>query len=102
MINSSLQLILTNCSRTVVRPGSVIPLGPKNLKSPVYDYTQNLELRAYGLQPGDSKEIKLPSGKGAEIQTVLKVSVEEEKAQGGGLSVEVVVGKLGGWDGVLV
>jgi len=86
-----------------VRPGSVLPLGPFDVKTPDYSYTEDIELRAYGLEEGQNVEVVLPTGKGTGVAAKILVSLGGEGATGrkeGGLKVEVKEGKLGSWKGV--
>lgn len=60
-----------------VRPGSVLLLGPKGTGRPDYDYTQNLEVRAYQLAEGAKVAVDLPLGKGTKL--VGTITVVKEK-----------------------
>jgi hypothetical protein len=80
-----------------VRPSTVLPLGPADSTTPDYEYTSGLELRAYELGEGETKEISIPACKGKEIAALLKVSQQRGKKE---LKVEVAEGKLAGaWNG---
>jgi len=54
-----------------VRPGSIIVLGPAGTKRPDYDYTKGLTVKVYELEEGQTLEVNVPSGKGAEIAGVI-------------------------------
>ncbi|KDR73473.1 hypothetical protein GALMADRAFT_251161 [Galerina marginata CBS 339.88] len=57
-----------------VRPGTVLALGPKNVGRPDYDYTQGLEVRAYGLREGSPPvEVDVPVGKGTKLAGKIRV-----------------------------
>jgi len=65
-----------------VRPGAVLLLGPKGTGRPDYDYTKNLEVRAYALEEGARVTVDLPRGKGTEV--VGAITVVKEKGSGSG------------------
>jgi len=67
-----------------VRPGSVLLLGPEGIGRPDYDYTQRLEVRAYGLEDGAKVTVDVPVGKGTDLAGQIKV-----QRVNGALSVEV-------------
>ncbi|KJA27453.1 glycoside hydrolase family 31 protein [Hypholoma sublateritium FD-334 SS-4] len=57
-----------------VRPGSVLPLGPKGIGRPDYDYTRGLEIRAYGLElDGPAVVVDIPVGKGVAVAGQIRV-----------------------------
>lgn len=61
-----------------VRAGTVLLLGPQDIGRPDYDYTQGLEVRAYGLQDGDVVDVDVPLGKGTEVVGTVSVSRKKE------------------------
>ncbi|PPQ89110.1 hypothetical protein CVT25_006482 [Psilocybe cyanescens] len=58
-----------------VRPGSVLALGPEGVGRPDYDYTRDLEIRAYALEVGGQVVVvDVPRGKGVEIAGSIRVN----------------------------
>ncbi|KAF8321222.1 hypothetical protein DL93DRAFT_1618913 [Clavulina sp. PMI_390] len=75
-----------------VKEDSILPLGKAGMGRPDYDYTDEIEVRVYGLQKeGLSATVEVPSGKGAEQAAKLVVV-----NKGGKVELEVSEGSLGG------
>jgi hypothetical protein len=90
------------CSIPVlVRPSTVLVLGPPECPHPVYDYASTPHLQAYGLVPGDPPvEVVIPTGKGPAIAARLRVSIAGDQAGNRSkLAVDTVEGQIGEWIG---
>ena len=63
----------------MVRPGTVLPLGARDDK-PDYDYADGVELHVYGLNDGESREVRLYALNGA-VSAVYTVTMENGAAK---------------------
>ena len=70
-----------------VRPGSVLVLGPEGTGRPDYDYTQNLEVRAYALTEGVPVEVAVPVGRGTQVAGRVRVTKGQKAETSEGLVV---------------
>lgn len=69
----------------LVRPGSVLVLGPEGTGQADYDYTRGLEVRAYGLEvDGPPVVVDVPVGKGTGLAGKIRVT----KSQNLGVSAD--------------
>lgn len=75
-----------------VRAGSLLPLGPQNMKRPDYNLAENLEVRLYHPEVGTKISCDIPSGRGMEIAATVEVDCTERT-----LSFRVVNGALDQW-----
>ncbi|KAG9056416.1 hypothetical protein FS842_010750 [Serendipita sp. 407] len=75
-----------------VRAGSVLALGPSDMKKPDYNLAEDVELRLYHPELGKTVACEIPSGHGAEIAATVTVTSDESQ-----VVVKVVQGSLGGW-----
>ncbi|EMD38625.1 glycoside hydrolase family 31 protein [Gelatoporia subvermispora B] len=56
-----------------VRPGSVLCLGPQGIGRPDYALSQNLEVQVYEMQEGETVQVDVPEGDGANIAGIIMV-----------------------------
>lgn len=75
-----------------VKAGSVLPLGPPNMKMPDYDLAKNIEIRLYQIPVGATSRCDIPTGQGVEIAATLEVTRSVSQ-----LCVTVVDGRLNEW-----
>lgn len=64
-----------------VRAGTVLLLGPQGIGRPDYNYAEDLEVRAYGLQDGDVVSVDVPLGKGTEVVGTVSVTRKKEEVE---------------------
>ncbi|KAG8825763.1 hypothetical protein FRC17_008547, partial [Serendipita sp. 399] len=77
---------------TYVRAGSVLALGPSDMKKPDYNLAENVELRVYHPEVGKTATCEIPSGHGAEIAATVLITSDENQ-----VVVKIVEGLLGEW-----
>ena len=72
-----------------VRPGTILVLGQRGVKTPDYDYTKDLTVRIYEIGEGQSVASYIPRGSGGEIAGIIRA-----RRDGGGLNIWVAKGPL--------
>lgn len=75
-----------------VRPNSVLPLGPANMKRPDYELDKDVEIRLYQLDVGTTTACHIPTGKGSTIAAEVEVTRTETQ-----IITKVVNGSLSKW-----
>ncbi len=71
-----------------IRPGTILPTGPKGIGRPDYNYTQGINVNVYGLLEGQTLQASLPAQNGTKAAAV--ISAERTSR---GLRLEVQEGE---------
>ncbi|KDQ09522.1 glycoside hydrolase family 31 protein [Botryobasidium botryosum FD-172 SS1] len=72
-----------------VRPNSVLVLGPEGSTKPDYELARGVEVRVYELEDGESVEVDVPTGRGAEVAGAVRA-----RRSGAEVTVDVVGGEV--------